>query len=57
MKNYEDCNSSIQAVVSKRGLESLDMECALKIENTGKKVKIIQPQAVLDIVSINILWS
>ena len=51
MINYEDCNSSIQAVVSKRGLESLDMECALKIENTGKKVKIIQPQAVLDIVS------
>lgn len=51
MKNYEDCNSSIQAIVSKRGIESLEMQCALKIDNTGQKIKIIQPQSILDLVS------
>lgn len=51
MRNYEDCNSSIQAIVSKRGVESLEMQCALKFENTGNKIEIMQPQEVLDIVS------
>lgn len=50
-RNYEDCNSSIIAVVSKNGIESLQMYCALSFENTGKKIKILNPQEILDKVS------
>lgn len=51
MRNYEDCNSSITAVVSKRGVESLEMQCVLTFKNTGKKIKIMEPQQVLDKIS------
>lgn len=50
-KNYEDWNSSILALVSERGLESLEMSCALQFQKTGTRLKIKTPQQILDCIS------
>lgn len=50
-RNYEDYNTPIIAVISLNGIEHLQIDWALSFKNTGKKIKILNPQEILDKVS------
>lgn len=51
MSKYDDAYSSIKALVSLEGIKYLKMEFALKFQQTGKKIKIKNPQQILDRIS------
>lgn len=47
-RNYENYDCSIQAIVSKDGIIKFDIDSIPIFTNTGKQIKILTPQQILD---------